>query len=178
MSEDTENRPTKPGILRIENNTDRHIILPPLRATDASGEEVDFPRGVRLLPGLNTVPRLYMDVLVARETKADTKGAPKGAPKVRYPGRVLLAQLQEPVDIVTINGRKRGPQITIYEPDQVADREDGPVLPADLRAYGQRAALELIKAVSNVQRLRAWAGNDNREVVQQAATAKLMQLGG
>lgn len=178
MSEDTDTKPAKSGVKRIENNTDRHIILPPVRAVDESGEEVDFPRGVRLLPGLNTVPVLYLDALAAKETKADMTRAPKGAPKVRHPGRVLLEQLQEPVDIVTINGRKRGPQITIYEPDQVADREDGPVLPADLRAYGQRAALELIKAVGNVQRLRAWASNDNREAVQQAATAKLMQLGG
>lgn len=146
----------------MENNTARHIVLPPTET---------FIGGVRLAPGLNTVPQLYLDELceATRTVKATTS---KGKARTFSPGEELLKQLQEPVRIVTADSVTRGPQITIYEPEQVADRDDGPALPDDLEMYVEDVAIKLIQNIKNKAKLKLYT-NDRRPAVKAAALAQL-----
>lgn len=170
------------NVRRVENHTHRIIMLPALMAETEEGQLVSYEQGISLRPGLNTVPTQYLDALAAKES--DT-APPKGAkPGKVYPrrksGEKLLAQLMEPVRIVTIDGSHFGPQITIYEPDQVevAGKPDGPELPPDLNAYSKRASMELIQKVGSKDVLRSWARLTKDAAVKQAAQAKLISLGG
>lgn len=158
------------GVKKIENNTGRFIYLPPAD---------DFPAGIKLLPGLNTVPNRYMDQLLAKELKVLPKKGyepKKGEPlKTRFPGRELIAQLQERVKIVTTDGAHFGPQITIYDAEQVGDRPDGPELPDFLDAYADKIALKLVENVDQLDKLEAWA-QDRRPEIASAAKGKLALL--
>lgn len=166
MSEkDTSTETEITGVWRIENHTARVIILPALD---------EFPMGVRLVPGLNTVPKKYLHQL--QEYTIET--APRGGAKrgvVRYPGRDTLAQLQEPVTIVTSRGTFEGPQITIYE-DAMIGRPDG-IIPESLDTYKKEAALKFIEITSDRAALKRWAKSSRDPEVKMTANAKLMAMG-
>jgi hypothetical protein len=149
--------PTK----KIENNTARFIDLPPILGieTGDDGDFTDFPNGVRLQPGLNSVPDVYMDALRAQKrVMCDKMGRPradkKGAPLYRYPGLEILSQLQTPVTIITVQGTKVGPQVTVFEDSQVG-REDGPPAPMTLPASAD-AANAIIAVTTERAALERW----------------------
>jgi len=148
------------NVLRIENNTERLLGLPPTQ---------NFPVGVKLIPGLNTVPAGYMAELEAFEVDTEVNG--KKGPK-RYPGREAVALLQQPVKIVTSNGTHRGPQITVFTDDQ-AGRPEGPPAPEDLKDMKEAAAAKIIAVTTDREALKRWQANDNRPGVQAALAAKL-----
>jgi hypothetical protein len=165
----------RPLIVHVENNTSRPIGLPPVS---------DFPSGVRLLPGLNSVPTQYMDALqdvfkpggkmriggqkiVAEDGSVQVLGGKLVTTTDRWPGRDALAELQVPVRIVKADGVKHGPQITIY-PD-LQDREDGPEAPHYL-PQNKDAALAIIRATSSKDALQRWSSQGKGEVPQAAAT--------
>jgi hypothetical protein len=150
-------------VKRVENNTGRFIVLPPTES---------FIGGVRLPPeSLTTVPQLYFDELYEAK-RVVKKTTAKGKDRIFSPGEELIKQLQEPVKIVTVDKTTRGPQITIYEPEQVADREDGPSLPDDLELYTDEVAIKLIQNIRNKAKLKLYA-NDRRPAVKAAALAQL-----
>lgn len=148
------------NILRIENNTERLLGLPPTQS---------FPAGVRLIPGLNTVPAGYMAELDAAEAETHINGKP--GPK-RFPGRDALALLLKPVKIVKTNGTHRGPQITVFT-DEQAGRDDGPPAPEDLKDMKEAAAIKIVAVTNDREALKRWQGNDKRQGVQAAISAKL-----
>jgi hypothetical protein len=103
----------------------------------------------------------------------DKRGKETG--KKRYPGKELIASLLQRVKIVTSDGTHYGPQITIYEPEQVANRPDGPELPDFLDNYSDKIAIKLIENVEQADKLESWA-TDRRSEVASAAKAKLALL--
>lgn len=131
--------------LKIENNTARVILLFP---TDS------FPEGIKLVPGLNTVPALYMEEFKGREVATESRAGKPG--KSRFPGREVLEQLKEPVRIVTKDGIRIGPQITVYE-DQQVGREDGTPPPQSLKGLNDIAAEKIIEITSDRKALKRWA---------------------
>lgn len=150
-------------IKRIENNTSCYITLPPVD---------EFINGIRLMPGLNTVPIKYLEALEEFELPAREfeKNGKKVMSKPEFPGRKALEQLQLNVRIVRAQGEHFGPQITIHE-DPMADREDGPPPPPSL-PQNKDAAMALIRATTNRAALKRWSEQGTGEVPQ-AAAAKL-----
>lgn len=151
-----------PGKKRVENNTTAFLFLPPTQT---------FHQGIKLAPGLNTVPTKYFEEAYAVERK---EGAGKTA-STKYPLREEIERLQVPVFMNhAVRGRVRQPFITIFDPDQVTvkDRPDGPPLEESLERYPVNAALALINHVSEVPYLEAWA-SDKRMEVAVAARNKL-----
>jgi hypothetical protein len=133
------------------------IILP---CTDT------FPNGLRLIPGLNSVPLDYFEELngLYKEPRSVmTKSGNKKQTKERWPGRVQLAKLQESVRLVTARGEDFGPQITIYE--DIQDRPDGPPAPLNL-PVNVEAAKAVIRQTADRDALKRWAkaGNGKGEV--------------
>jgi hypothetical protein len=147
-------------VFKIENNTSAFIYL---FATPS------FPSGLRLIPGLNTVPKLFMDEF--QEHSAMTEATPVRASVLRYPGREVLEGLQAVVSYHTAEGPRTGPRITIYTDDQVG-REDGPIPPQDLKGIKEEAAIATIRVTSDKAALKRWS-KDNRSAVASAAMAKL-----
>lgn len=132
-------------VTKIDNHCPRFHFLPP---TDS------YQSGIRLIPGSNNVPNAYLEELNAVEVETvDRHGKLTG--KKRYPGRELLAQLQETVVIHTVNGTKLSPQITVY-PEGSAAEQEGPQLPVTLDGYGDVAALEIVKRTSDKSALARW----------------------
>jgi hypothetical protein len=152
-------------VVKIENNTIAAIYL---FATET------FPAGIRLLPGLNTVPTKYLEELKSHIVASEGKNGKAGKPI--SPGVLLLEDLQQSVRYVTMEGTKYGPRITIYSDDQ-AGREDGPVPPADLRGYTDAQALVAVKLTSDVNVLKRWASDPRRDV-KNAIAAKLAGANG
>ena len=149
-------------VLRIENHTHAFIYLFPTPS---------FPNGLRLVPGENDVPSLFMDEFQAHSVVSEAPGGKPGP--VRYPGRDALAQLQEVVTINKVDGRTRGPRITIYTSAQ-AGHAEGPMHPIDLKAYQPAGALALIKVTTDKTALKRWS-TDHRPAVAAAATSKLLE---
>ena len=147
-------------VFKIENNTSAFIHL---FATPS------FPAGVRLIPGLNTVPKLFMDEF--NEHSALTESKPNKPGVLRYPGREVLADLQKVVQFYTAEGPRTGPRVTLYTDDQ-AGREDGPMPPQDLRGMKEEAAIATVRVTSDKAALKRWS-KDTRSAVASAATAKL-----
>lgn len=160
---------------RIENNTASIIYLPPyVEITDSLDTTIDFPRGLPLLPGLNTVPLKYLEALEALERPlCDKYGKPVGK-KVRFPGREVLKQLQEPVVIYRPEGGSLlQPRITIHL-DPLAGRDDGPPPPAVLPTTNEKVALALVAATSNTAVLRTWSKQPRMpEAVRTAILGKI-----
>jgi hypothetical protein len=160
---------------RIENHTPRIILLPPLEGTDENPD--GFPYGIKLVPGLNSVPQQYLDALLAREVPSEIGPGGKKRPN-RFPGRELIAQLETAVYIYSVDGRSFGPQITVYSgaaAQTLADRADGPAAPLDLGAYEVEPALAMIKLVTDVAALKRYV-KDRRNRVRDAANARLNEL--
>jgi hypothetical protein len=145
------------GIVQIENNTAGVLGLNPTH---------NFPVGVKLVPGLNTVPKTYMAELDALEVATEIGGKPGPS---RFPGRERIAQLQDPqvryYDPETARA-KRGAQITIYTAEQ-AGRAEGPPAPEDLRAMSLEAAH------NDKEDLKRWRKADGRKDVKAWIDAKL-----
>lgn len=154
---DCENR-------RVENHTDQLIFLPPMVGVERERDDgeidyVDFPKGIRLQPGLNTVPKFYLEALDAKESPMfDAQGAPRkgrdGKDLVRYPGREAIAMLIAPVTYTTASGRRFGARVTVHA-DPLAGRADGPQAPATL-PDNQQAALAFIAACDDTAALQRW----------------------
>jgi hypothetical protein len=150
-------------VKKIENHTARFIDLPPILGIETGEEDgdfTDFPNGLRLQPGLNSVPVLYLDALAAQKrVMCDKMGRPrvgkKGEPLYRYPGLEIMAQLIAPVTIVTTQGTKISPQVTVYEDAQVG-REDGPAAPLTLPASAA-AAKAIIAVTTERAALERWS---------------------
>ena len=147
-------------VFKIENNTSAFIYL---------FGTPSFPMGVRLIPGLNTVPKLFMDEF--NEHTAMTEKTPVKESVVRFPGREVLADLQKVVSYHTAEGPRTGPRVTVYTDDQ-AGREDGPMPPQDLRGLKEEAAIATIRVTSDKAALKRWT-KDTRAAVSSAANAKL-----
>jgi hypothetical protein len=130
----------------VENHTARVIKLPP---TDS------FPRGMPLPPGYWRVDGLYWSELMALECLTEPKPGKKAL--TRYPGRDQIEQLKVPVSIVSKDGVTFGPQITIYEKDQVG-RDAGPPPPMSLKGLKPEAAQALIRVTTDRNALKRWAG--------------------
>jgi hypothetical protein len=159
------------SVTKIENNTDRaFILLPPTES---------HPQGVRLLPGLNSVPDLYLEELEAiTRRKADVMSPDgktvKGA--LWHPGQRELARLQKPVRIDKADGTRTGPQITIYPKGSVQDQmPDGLPPPHDLQPYREPAALMFIEQCKDADALKRWV-KDDRKTVAKAASQRLAGL--
>ncbi len=148
----------------IENNTAAFIYL--------FGTPT-FPSGIRLIPGVNNVPRLFMDEFQEHSSMTESRPGKPGV--LRYPGREQLEQLQEAVEYHTTDGRRQGPRITIFTQDQ-AGRPEGPMAPLDLKSYKDEAALTVIKVTEDKAALRRWS-KDTRKEVAQAASVKLSGIG-
>lgn len=151
---------------RIENHTSRFIVLPPTST---------FPKGVRLQPGLNTVPIKYIKQL---EAVSRSGADEEGEVVVLFPGRKALADLQQTVSLHTARGMYHGPQITMYHPDDRAldGRDDGPPPPMTL-PMNQDAAKAIVNATNNRTALERWSTQGNTEA-HQAAAAKLTRIKG
>jgi hypothetical protein len=163
------------NITHVENNTSHRINLPP------AGKH---PSGVRLLPGLNSVPTAYLDALRdgfkpggkirvggQKFTQEDGSTVIMGGKVVttedRWPGREALELLLQPVRIVKASGEHFGPQITIY-PD-LLDREDGP-MPPQVLPQNEEAAILIIQSTTSKEALQRWSKMGKGKVPQAAAT--------
>lgn len=149
------------SVVKIENNTGAYISLFPTES---------FPSGVRLGPGLNTVPALFLEEFRARSVRGEGKNA-----KEIFPGQVALADLLAPVSYFTVAGRQFGPRITIYTDDQ-AGREDGPNPPFDLRGYSEEQALVAVRVTKDPKVLKRWL-TDSRQKIKEAVRGKLAEIG-
>ncbi len=174
------------AVKRLENHTDQLIDLPPIHGIEGDdGNLIDFPEGIRLQPGLNTVPQLYLDALHAQVRQVyDQLGRPRMAkpikgqeakPLLRYPGREAIAGLIAPVTYSTANGMRHGPRVTIFEPEQVADREDGPTAPATLPA-SENAALAIISVTDDRKALDRWMKQSKSPNIKVACQSKMASL--
>jgi hypothetical protein len=169
--EDTNETPVaKPHtVKRIENNTSCILTLP---CTDG------FPLGIRLVPGLNSVPLKYLSELNDFEVEGGIirRGAKEVQTENQFPGRKALEMLQQPVRIVRATGEHFGPQITIYElgDKAVEGRDDGPPAPPSL-PQNKDAAMAIVRATTDRAALKRWSEQGNGEA-QQAAGARLNGL--
>lgn len=140
----------------IENNCPRFHFLPPTES---------YEGGIRLVPGKNNVPNKYLEELEAYEVdKVDRNGKKTGT---RFPGREVLAELQKPVIIHSVQGQRFYAQITVYPAGAAAEHE-GPALPASLDGYSETAALEIIKRTTDKKALERWekaARGDLKKVI-------------
>lgn len=169
--EETTSEPVaKPHtVKRIENNTSCILTLPPVE---------EFPMGVRLVPGLNSVPLKYLDALESFEVEGGMvrRGAKEIQTPNQFPGRRALELLQQPVRIVRAQGEHFGPQITIYELGDAAveGRDDGPPAPPSL-PQNKDAAMAIVRATTDRKALKRWSEQGNGEA-NQAAGARLNGL--
>jgi hypothetical protein len=175
------------GVKKIENNTERLINLPALESCP------QFPTGIRLWPGITTVPNQYWRAL--EEYSPDTQilcgddserrlafldavAQGKRTRSSKRTGMDTIKYLLTPTKIVKADGIFHGPQITVYEPEQ-CDQDDGPRLPPTLEAYKEDIALKLIAHVRNKEALLAWAKGETdprRSSIKQAALARAASL--
>lgn len=157
----------KHPIKRIENHTSAPIILP---MTDS------FPHGIRLLPGLNSVPTKYLDELTeyAVVSSARVENNRKIPAVDRRPGQEVLADLQVPCTFPTANGDRYGQRVTIYE-DALEDREDGPPPPLALPS-DKNVAKKLVELTTDRKALERWS-KASRGEVQSLVNAKLAAMG-
>ncbi len=157
-------------IKRVENNAPRIIIAPPTPS---------FPNGVKLLPGLNTLPNKYYQELMELTPPPSYKHVvgQDGQPKMeayppRYPGRKWLEEMQKLVIIHTPDGRRHSPQLTFYY-EELPDREDGPEYPATLPS-NEKAALALVNSVNPTPNgrkvLERWLGTSKGAVASAIRT--------
>lgn len=153
------------NVLRIENNTARILGLPPT---------ITFPVGIRLIPGMNTVPVGYMAECDALEVETvNVAGKVNGK---RYPGREAVAGFLVKVKIVRPGEpNTTGPQITIFTDDQ-AGRPDGLPPPDELTDMKSEIALKMIELTDDKEALKRWLERDKRKVVKDAIQTKLAGL--
>ncbi len=154
-------------IKRIENHRDSLMWLPPTPS---------FPNGMKLIPGLNTVPVLYLDELMERELVVADRvvNGRKLNGGTRKPAERMLANLQKHVFITDVNGsRKFGPQITIYD-DIMSDRQDGPPPPPALPSNKVHAK-KIIEVTTERAALKRWS-EQGRGDIPDMARERLREL--
>lgn len=151
----------KQTIKRIENHTERFILLPPTPS---------FPQGVKLVPGLNTVTVKYLEELDERvlESEPVKRGGRLIPGRKRYPAQEMWAQLQAHVSLMNTNGQiTYGPQVTIYD-DIMADRQDGPPPPLALPSNNKELAKRILAATTERKALERWASQGRGELPELA----------
>lgn len=172
------------SVVDVTNNTRAIIVLPGIPGVSAHAA------GIRLIPGLNRVPKAYLEALASySHQKVDSNGKPdlvenkdeKGKvtliPALRYPGREILTRLttvRVPLNLAA--GKKMGYQLEIHAPGEIdPSRPLGPTAPIDLPT-SEEHAMVLISVTSDREALERWGRCDSRESVKSAARKKLEGL--
>jgi hypothetical protein len=162
------------SVKRIENNTAAIIVMPPY--VDITGDpetSLDYPKGLNLVPGLNTVPVKYLEALDGTERQIHGKNGRPIPKRLRYPGREWLKDMLAPVSYNLPSGPVYGPRLTVHE-DPLVHREDGPPPPAVLPTANERAAMALINVTSDQNALRRWSKQPKlSEAIRGALMAKI-----
>lgn len=143
-------------VRRIENKTVTWIILPPTPS---------FPSGLKLVPGLNTVPTKYLDELDERvlETEPTKRGGRLIPGKKVKPAQKMWERLTAPVHFLDDNGtRHYGPRVIFYD-DLMEDRQDGPPPPVNLPA-NREIAKKIIDVTTEKAALERWASQGRGEI--------------
>lgn len=156
------------SIKRIENHTDHFILLPPTQG---------YPKGIKLIPGLNTVPIAYLDALNERVlvSEATIRGGRKIPARERRPADSMWADLQKHVRRLRVDGSESwGPQVTIYD-DIMSDRQDGPPPPISLPANNKVLAQKILAVTTERAAVERWASQGRGEVAEMAK-ARLQEL--
>jgi hypothetical protein len=172
------------SVVDVTNHTRTVIALPGIPGVSAHGATL------RLIPGLNRVPRAYLEALAGYSVPTvdasgkpamvevkDDKGKVTSAPALRYPGREMLARLtavRVPLDLAA--GKRMGYQLEIHAPGEIDPaRPLGPVAPVDLPS-SEEHALVLVRVTSDREALERWSRCDSRPSVKSAALAKMESL--
>lgn len=158
----------QPLYKRIENHTEHFILLPTTPT---------FPKGLKLIPGLNTVPVKYLDQLMERELEvpARKQGGRLLPAEKRRPAERMWARLQQHVRLVNVLGHESyGPQVTIYE-DIMADRQDGPPPPIALPLANKELCKRILAVTTERAALERWASQGRTEVAE-LAKARLQEV--
>ncbi len=181
-------------IVHITNNTRSLVHLPPVQGNRL------WLTGPRLIPGLNRVPRAYLEALAAvtatvhdaggrpvvQEVEVETlndKGKPvtirEKQPVLRYPGRDALARLTtQRVRLVGARGPFMGTAITVHADGEIDENApEGPAAPASL-PENETHALKLVEATSDREALQRWLSEETRATVSTALRARLSAAGG
>lgn len=170
-------------VFQVENNTSRVIVLPITPS---------FPSGLVLLPGqrtdapevgvltededgnVTTVPTKYFEELFSIKVK-NAEG------KEWHPGRRCIAELERPVTYTTSRGERHGPQITIYEKEQLTGA-GGPA-PESLDVYWkpyrddqdneQNVAMQMLSCITDRAALQRYAKFSKHAPIKAAAQSRL-----
>lgn len=138
----------------VENNTLGRRYLPPTKS---------HPQGKWLEPGLNEVPELYFQELDSHVVVFKDLA---GKEYDYFPGREALNLLLAPTKIADVAGILRfGPQITVYNKDQVVG--DKAAWPHDLLGLKEPQALAFVTACTDSAVIKRWvaAGSKSEKVM-------------
>lgn len=159
----------------IENRTGRLIVLSPTYS---------FQRGVRLVPGLNRVPELYLSE--AEQYELPAADAVVAGRRIRLPARKpimdTLAELQKPLwrpgsarRYRAVHGFYDGPQIVIHSDASMFEgRDEGPLAP-DFLPDDERLALAIVANTSDRTALTRWKAFAS-DTLQAALARRLANL--
>jgi hypothetical protein len=184
----------------ITNNTPSPICLPPVPGRR------EWPNGITLIPGLNRVPRSYVEAYstfyslvvdaygrpMMETVKApvevdakDEKGRPVKSVAMqdverqarRFPGREALDRLSKrPVRISNGTTKSVGPAITIHGDGEIAPGTPLGPKPPVDLPENAKHAMALIGVTTDREALGRWAAFDPRPELKHAAQAKLEAL--
>ena len=165
--EKTEAEKARPKTIRINNNLLCPWTFPPISGKKLPEGWGDVPEIV-LTPGMNTVPRRYLEALEELSQTGRCPGLVKGFAKAftlevnvfEGPGRRRKTVALEMVD----------------EDDERYTRRDGAEAPPELRAYGVDNAIILVRVEDDVSVLRMWLKNDGRSDITEAIERRLKEL--
>lgn len=181
----------------VTNNTGHLINLAPIPGLAA------FPSGIKLIPGLNRVPKKYMDAWRGRKVAVhDTDGAPvkvsrevkedvvvtddKGKnsvqkltkivldPVYRYPGQDEIAKLGgKHVRIVRSAGKHIGPMLTFHEEGAISPNQPEGPEPPVDLPGNEVHAIKLVECTADRKVLQMWHDFDPRQAVKEACQRAL-----
>jgi len=176
-------------IVHVTNNTRSFIHLPPIPGNGV------WPTGIRLLPGLNRVPRAYLDALNAYATPvADAGGRPltqdvdvqvpdgKGKavtvrekqPVLRYPGRDSIERLKtRRIRLVGPRGSFMGAAVTVHADGEVDENTPEGPLPPETLPENETHAIKIVESCSDREILQRWLAEEPRQNVQSAIRLRL-----
>jgi hypothetical protein len=160
----------------VTNATSRVVVLPPV---------FSFPKGIRLVPGLNRVPSSYFEEAEQYELPASTiKVAGRNVKQpARKPIMETLAELQRPLwrpgsarRYRGVNGPYDGPQLVIHADASVFEgRDEGPP-PPDFLPADEKLALAIVERTSDHATLTRWRMSTRDNSVQAALARRLANL--